>query len=89
MLRSIFFLAQLPFPGDAGGVASRFELVGECSLSPVQESELYIVTYVVLARHDLGSRWRTKRIGKAIRESNPPVSQFVQIRCFARFASVD
>ena len=54
MLGRIRLVSQLPLTGDAGGIASGFELMGKGRLSTVKHAKLHIVSYIVLPGHDLG-----------------------------------
>ena len=81
-------IAQLPFAGDAGGIAGSFELMGKGNLSTVKHAKFYIVSYIVLPGHDLCPGRRADWIGKAVCEAHTFCGKFVEVGLLAGFAPI-
>ena len=88
VLRSVLFLAQLPFAGDRGDVTRCLELMGEGGLSSVQHAELNVIPDIVLPGHDLCPGRGADRVGETVCKTDASLGQFIEVGRLAGFAAV-
>lgn len=89
MLRTVQFLAQLPFSNNAGAVPGVLHDVSESGLIPVQKTESYVVAHVIYAGHQFYPTGGAERIGKCVGESHACGGQLIQVGCLILVRTVD
>lgn len=74
-----FEAVELPFAGDAGGVAGLFQVVGEGLFVAVHHAENDVIAVVIFAGHHLHAGGAAQGSGVGVSELHPASSEAVEV----------